>query len=86
MAKKHPPVIADNTPDEDAAIRRSIAGDPDTWEAAPDAQVIRRGRPAGSSKSQVTVKLDNDILERLRADGRGWQTRMNAALREALGL
>lgn len=86
MAKKLPPVISDNSPEEDAAIRRAIAGDPDTWEAAPDAQVIRRGRPAGTNKSQVTVKLDNEVLDRLRAGGRGWQTRMNAALREALGL
>lgn len=86
MAKKSPPVIRDNTPEEDAKIRRAIAADPDTWEAAPDARVIRRGRPAGTSKSQVTVKLDNDVLELLRAGGRGWQTRMNAALREALGL
>lgn len=86
MVKKVPPVIRDNTPEEDADIRRAISADPDTWAVAPGARVIRRGRPAGSNKSQVTVKLDNDVLERLREGGRGWQTRMNAALREALGL
>jgi uncharacterized protein (DUF4415 family) len=26
------------------------------------------------------------VLERLKADGKGWQTRANAALRQALGL
>lgn len=86
MAKKLPPLIADNTPEQEAEIRRRIAADPDTWEAAPDAAVIRRGRPAGSNKAQVTVKLDRDVIERLKADGRGWQTRLNATLREALGL
>lgn len=86
MAKKTPLIIPDNTPEEDAEIRCAIADDPDTWEASPDARIVRRGRPTGSNKSQVTVKLDNDVLEHLRAGGRGWQTRMNAALREALGL
>ncbi len=86
MASKPPPVIPDNSPEEEAQIRRGIAADPDTWEAGPDARVIRRGRPAGSNKSQVTVKIDNDVLERLREGGRGWQTRLNATLRQALGL
>ena len=85
MARK-PPIIRDNTPEEEAEIRRQIAADPDTWEASADARVIRRGRPAGSNKSQVTVKIDKDVLDKLREGGRGWQTRMNAALREALGL
>ena len=30
------------------------------------------------------VRLDTDVVERLRADGPGWQTRANAALREAV--
>ena len=31
------------------------------------------------------LKLDPDVVERLRADGAAWQTRINAALRKAAG-
>lgn len=44
----------------------------------------RRGRPPGSNKSSTTIRLDNDVLEAFRAGGEGWQTRINAALREWL--
>jgi uncharacterized protein (DUF4415 family) len=48
--------------------------------------VRKRGRPVGSRKTQKTVRLDDDVIEALQADGTGWQTRMNAILREALKL
>ena len=35
-------------------------------------------------KTRVTIRLDADVVARLRADGPGWQTRANAALREAV--
>ena len=45
----------------------------------------KRGRPAGSgNKEQVAIRLDNDVLAAFRASGAGWQTRMNAALRDWL--
>jgi uncharacterized protein (DUF4415 family) len=45
--------------------------------------LIRRGRPkAAAPKRQVTVRLDEDVLEKLRATGPGWQTRLNAILRD----
>jgi len=45
----------------------------------------KRGRPAGSGvKEQVAIRLDKDILEAFRADGQGWQTRINQALRRYL--
>lgn len=49
---------------------------------------VVRGRPPsmGRAKAQVTLRLDPDILERFRADGPGWQGRINAALRKAVGL
>jgi len=46
-----------------------------------------RGRPTSENpKKQVTLRLDADVLERFRADGPGWQGRINAALRKAKGL
>ncbi len=42
--------------------------------------------PEGEKKQRVTLYLDRDVVERLKADGRGWSTRANAALRRALGL
>lgn len=44
----------------------------------------RRGRPAGGDKESTTIRLDRDILNTFRAAGPGWQTRINAALREWL--
>lgn len=35
-------------------------------------------------KSQLTVRVDNDILAWLKAKGRGYQTRINAILRQAM--
>ena len=44
------PVIRFNTAAEEAELQRQIAADPGTWEAPADARIIRRGRPAGSTK------------------------------------
>ena len=47
--------------------------------------VARRGRPPGSgTKESTTIRFDKDVLEAFRAGGPGWQSRMNAALREWL--
>lgn len=51
------------------------------------ARLVRRarGRPRlPDAKRQVTIRLDPDLLDRLRATGPGWQTRLNDALREWL--
>ena len=48
--------------------------------------IIRRGRPPGSAKTQVSLRLDNEVIASFRAQGPGWQSRMNAALLEALGV
>jgi uncharacterized protein (DUF4415 family) len=40
------------------------------------------GRPVGSNKEATTIRFDRDVLDRFRAGGPGWQTRMNDALRE----
>ena len=49
----------------------------------------RRGRPRlpdSQRKKRVSLHLDPDVIEALKKDGKGWQTRANAKLREALGL
>ena len=46
-----------------------------------------RGRPSlAHPKKQVTLRLDEDVIARFRASGKGWQGRMNEALRKAAGL
>lgn len=43
------------------------------------------GRPMGSgTKAQVTLRLDVEVLEALRATGAGWQTRANDILRKGV--
>ena len=46
------------------------------------------GRPPerDEPKKQVTLRLDADLLERFRASGAGWQSRINATLRKAVGI
>ena len=49
----------------------------------------KRGRPPlpeDERKQQVTMLLDPDVVAHFKKDGRGWQTRVNAALREVAGL
>jgi len=48
------------------------------------AEVKRRGRPIGSNKESTTIRFDTDVLNTFRSRGPGWQSRMNAALREWL--
>ena len=49
-------------------------------------QLGRPPLPATDRKQRVTLYLDPDILTALKQDGKGWQTRANAALRRALNL
>mgnify|MGYP000034041023 FL=1 len=44
-----------------------------------------RGRPAIDVKRPtLNMRIDADVLEAFKATGQGWQTRINAALREAV--
>jgi uncharacterized protein (DUF4415 family) len=80
-------VVMVPTPDEDARIAAGIAADPDTYElgAAEIAQLRRPGRPRVAVKRpMLSMRADPDVLAHLRASGKGWQTRVNALLREAV--
>lgn len=80
------------TDEEDAAINRGIAADPDTFEVS--AQQMRemqplgkraRGRPRlASPKEMVSIRYDAEVLRAFRSTGEGWQTRMNEALKDWL--
>src|SRR5208283_3827983 len=49
---------------------------------ASQAVAQRRGRPRKASpKINQTLRLDADVVEAYRRQGRGWQTRINAVLR-----
>jgi uncharacterized protein (DUF4415 family) len=46
---------------------------------------VKRGRPKSASpKISTTIRLDADIIERFRAKGPRWQSRINSALKEWL--
>jgi uncharacterized protein (DUF4415 family) len=48
-------------------------------------QAIAQGRPKlPSTKRALTVRYDVEVIEAFKATGTGWQTRMNAALRDWL--
>lgn len=70
---------------EDAAINAAALSDQDNQPLSAEQllQFKRKpGRPAGSSKEQVTLRVDAEVLERFRATGSGWQTRINEVLKE----
>lgn len=94
------PKLIPPTDAEDAAIRAGIESDPDTFEPTdedftrmrPASEAVpelltdrRRGRPAPQGrKESVTIRYDREVLAAFRATGPGWQSRMNAALKEWL--
>ncbi|HEX3887472.1 MAG TPA: BrnA antitoxin family protein [Phenylobacterium sp.] len=47
--------------------------------------LTKPGRPRlANPKRQVTLRLDGDLLDRLRETGPGWQSRINDILRNAV--
>jgi uncharacterized protein (DUF4415 family) len=84
------PIVDDENPEwteEDFAKAKSIFEIP---ELADLAELVRKGGrprlPERYRKRRVTIMLDPDVIEHFKAGGKGWQTRMNAALRKAAGL
>lgn len=61
-------------------LERAIAGDPD-WRDVP--RDWHRGAEAvmPRPKVPVSIRLDADLVEFFRKQGRGWQTKVNAVLR-----
>jgi uncharacterized protein (DUF4415 family) len=76
------------TDTEDAAITAAAMSDPDAvpftdaqWAAVKPN--VRTGRPkAEVTKERITIRLSRDVVTQFRTTGVGWQTRMDAALRQ----
>ncbi len=43
--------------------------------------IVRRGLKSPPRKRQLTLRVDEDVLKWFRAQGRGYQTQINALLR-----
>jgi len=57
----------------------------DAEDAVRQAAKRRGGRPRlDTPKVSTTIRIDADVMGAFRALGRGWQTRINAVLREAV--
>ena len=88
MSPEEPPAVFDEENPEwtEADFARALRGKdiPEAIRAA----FPRAGRPVGSTKPdtkvQVALRIDPDIVAAFKADGPGWQSRMNAALRAAM--
>ena len=95
------PSLIRPTDEEEVAINRGIALDPDTVEwtdaefaaARPASEVCpelvadymrRRGPQKAPTKELISLRVDQDVLERWRATGPGWQSRINETLRRAV--
>jgi len=53
-------------------------------------KLVRPARPVGrpkleTPKTPVSIRLDADVVEHFRKTGPGWQSRINQALRKAMG-
>lgn len=86
MNKPKPPADHDENPewtDEDFARARPAAEvlPPEVLAAFGKGRI---GRPPGSDKERITIRLDKDVLAEYRATGPGWQGRINDALRGLL--
>ena len=73
----------DNPEVPDQAFARMIpAGDAGPG-MVPD-HVRRRGPQRAPTKELISLRVDQDVLERWRATGPGWQGRINETLRRAV--
>jgi uncharacterized protein (DUF4415 family) len=53
--------------------------------ALPKRKPGQRGPQKSPLKHQITLRLDRDLVAYFRSTGAGWQTRINAVLRKAMG-
>ncbi len=67
----------DQMSDEDIDLSDSPEITPEMFARA----VLRKGLEPVQRKTQVTLRLDSDVLQWFKSQGKGYQTRMNLLLR-----
>jgi uncharacterized protein (DUF4415 family) len=77
--------------DDDGEVRELTAEDFTHFKPAAEvlpASLLKklgvRGRQKTPTKERITIRLSADVVTAFRATGEGWQTRMDAALKEWL--
>lgn len=73
---RRPRTLNDARTEAEAAFKKVTA-------KAPEAASKRTALPG--IKEQITLRIDQDVLEYFQQDGPGWQERINEALRKAAG-
>ena len=71
---RRPRTLNDARTEAEAAFKRATA------KVAPAKQAVAPG-----VREQVTLRIDQDVLEWFQEGGPGWQDRINEALRKAAG-
>lgn len=80
--RPNPEIIDDENPEwTKGDFKRAVP-----FSALPETlQAKLRGRPkAAVTKERITIRLSPEVVERFRASGDGWQTRVDAALKDWL--
>ena len=75
---RRPRTLADPRTEAEAAFKKATTK---PVEAPPPKKAAIPG-----AREQVTLRIDQDVLEHFQSEGPGWQDRINAALRKAAGL
>jgi uncharacterized protein (DUF4415 family) len=85
MQKPNPELIDDENPElDDEWFARAVP-----FSALPESlrdklSAIQRGAQKAPTKERITIRLSRNVVERFRASGAGWQTRVDAALQDWL--
>lgn len=67
------------------SMGKSMHGAEELPASAREAVLRLRGRPkAAAPKAHVNIRIDEDIIAVFRKSGKGWQTRLNSLLRDAV--
>lgn len=87
MTKRLPLTDADGEvrelTEEDFRVAMPFASLPESLQAK--LRGVQRGRPkAAVTKERITIRLSPDVVQTFRATGDGWQTRVDAALKDWL--